>query len=294
MALEPFSSGADQSGASGVGGYAAGTGPASSSTGGLNPAFGRSSRDLASDSGPAAAPQGLWTTPGTDTETTAGDGPTANPDAATNRRPDAGHRGAPGAAARKTDPDVDPDTRLGLHPTTSRMVAPELPNYPETGPRSRAATGAVAGVIGAAAVVATAYLLHAAGLIPAPPSLAAASRVVANGGHSALAYVAGAFASIAAGVAWGALFGLLVRRPTIVRGMAFGLLPALFQCLVLAPLAGQGVFFSRVGPAAGTAFTLLFNVLLFGGALGYFCGRWLRPPYTGAVDPDVTTAVRNP
>ena len=50
MALEPFSSGGDVSGTSGVGGHGAGTGPAKSSVGGLNPALGRSSRDLASDS----------------------------------------------------------------------------------------------------------------------------------------------------------------------------------------------------------------------------------------------------
>ena len=47
MAAEPFSTGADQSGTSGVSGYAAGTGPASSSAGATNPAWGRSSRDLA-------------------------------------------------------------------------------------------------------------------------------------------------------------------------------------------------------------------------------------------------------
>src|SRR5438876_1958258 len=101
MALEPFSTGADKSGMSDVEGYAAGTGPeSSSSNGALNPDLGRSSRDLASDSGPGAAPQGLWSTPETEAETT------------DNGRPGDVDR----TGSRKVDPDIDPDTRLGLRP----------------------------------------------------------------------------------------------------------------------------------------------------------------------------------
>ena len=122
MPEEPFSTGADQSGTSGVGGYAAGAGPANSSVGGSNPAFGRSSRDLASDSGPAAAPEGLWSS--TPVSRTPSDH-TAVPD---ERR------------QRKTNPDVDPDTRLGLRPATARVVAPDLSTYPVSGTRTRVAT----------------------------------------------------------------------------------------------------------------------------------------------------------
>jgi hypothetical protein len=111
MAVEPFSSGADQSGTSGVGGYAAGTGPASSSAGGLNPALGRSSRDLASDSGPAAAPQDMLTAGADDADTTTG--------------VDADARAGEGPAferhdGRKNNAALDPDTRLGLRPTVDR------------------------------------------------------------------------------------------------------------------------------------------------------------------------------
>jgi hypothetical protein len=254
----------------------------------MNPAFGRSSRDLASDSGPAAAPQGLWSTPGTDTETTAGTGQTADPDATPDRR--GGLR-----AGKKTNPDVDPDTRLGLRPATRGMVAPQLPTYPVSEPGTRVATGALAGLIGAAAVVVVAYGLHAAGAVAAPSSLSTAVKVMNRpGGGGALGYVAGIFGALMAGAIWGLLFGLLVRRPTILKGMVFGILPALFQWLVLSPLLGQGLFFSRSGLGSGIGLPLLFNVLIFGSLIGYYCGRWLRPPYTGAVDPDLTSAVPNP
>ena len=295
MALEPFSTGADKSGTSGVEGYAAGTGPAGSSRGGLNPSFGRSSRDLASDSGPAAAPQGLWSSTAdtnadtTDANTAAGAGFDTDP----NKRARPGES-LPREDGRKNNPDVDPDTRLGLRPATAGMVAPNVPTYPVSDAATRAATGAVGGVIGAAVVVVLADLLHWVGLIPATPSVAAASRLLDGRGGPLLIFVAAAFGSVIAGAMWGAVFGLLVRRPTILKGMAFGLVPALFQWLVLSPLLGEGLFFRRLGFGAGVGLPLLFNVLIFGSILGYYCGRKLCPPYTGAVDPDLTSAVPNP
>ena len=276
MAMEPFATGADKSGTSGIEGYAAGTGPAASSVGGLNPALGRSSRDIASDSGPAAAPQEIWST---DT--------------------DADHSDPPGSPlprqdGRKNNPDVDPDTRLGLRPATAGVVAPNLPFYPVSDAPTRAASGAMAGLIGAAVVVAVAYLVHAAGLIPATPALEAAIRILAGRGGTMLSHVGAALGSLIAGALWGLVFGLLVRRPTILKGMAFGLVPALFQWMVMSPLLGDGLFFRRLGAGAGIGLPVLFNVLIFGSIVGYFCGRWLRPPYSGAVDPDVTSAVPNP
>ena len=108
MAVEPFSSDADQSGTTGVGGYAAGTGPASSSVGATNPSWGRSGRDLASDSGPAAAPQDMLTAGADDRDLTNGPREDAHADdgPAFER-----HDG------RKNNAALDPDTRLGLHPT---------------------------------------------------------------------------------------------------------------------------------------------------------------------------------
>ena len=263
MARDPFSSNAG--GFSGVSGY--------NTTDARSPALGRSSRDLASDTGPGAAAEGLFTTPDTDTETTTGTGRdrTTGDDAL--RRD------------RKANPDVDPDTRLGLRPATSGMIAPRQPAYPETGPGTRVATGAVAGLIASAVAAGTWYAIHWAGVAPAPPSLAAVNAGTGLGGAAAAAL--GLVAAVAAGGAWGALFGLAVKRPSMLAGMLFGLLPALFQWLVLAPLSRQPVFFGAT--ALGIALPVLFCVLVWGGITGYYCGRWLRPPYSAAVDPDLTT-----
>ena len=264
MAREPFSTNTDGNGFSGVSGY--------NTTDARSPALGRSSRDLASDTGPGAAPQELFTTPDADSETTTG--------SARERTPDADRRD------RKTNPDVDPDTRLGLRPATAGMVAPGQPAYPESGPRTRAATGAVAGLIGGAVAAAAWYAVHWAGVAAPPPSLATARAVLGMGGVGGT--VVGVVASLVTAAAWGALFGLLVRKPTVLKGMLFGVLPALVQWLVLAPLARQPMFFG--GTAAAIGLSVLFCVFVWGGLTGYHCGRWLRPPYSAAVDPDLTTA----
>ena len=51
--------------------------------------------------------------------------------------------------------------------------------------------------------------------------------------------------------------------------------------LVVAPLSGAGLFMGAT--ASGIALPLLGNVLIWGGALGFLCDRWLSPPSTTAL-----------
>ena len=266
MAREPFSSNADATGASGVSGY--------NTTDARSPALGRSRRDLASDTGPGAAAQELFTTPDNDTQTTTGTG---------HGRTSGDERSL---REHKADPNLDPDPRMGLRPAIGGTVAPQQPAYPESGPRTRAATAAVAGLIGGAVAAALWYALYWSGAAPLPPSLAVARWGARFGGVTAS--VLGILGSVVAAVGWGALFGLLVRKPTILKAMVFGLLPALFQWVVLAPLSRQPMFFGLTGVAI--AMPLLFCVFVWGGLTGYYCGRWLRPPYSADVDPDLAAA----
>src|SRR5438067_1948388 len=67
--------------------------------------------------------------------------------------PDADTR--PEVIGAKANPDVNPDTRMHLHPATDHMVAPDLPAYPLSTPAERAAAGFLAGLLGA--VVLTAF-----------------------------------------------------------------------------------------------------------------------------------------
>src|SRR3954462_2430133 len=248
MAHEPFSSKGDASGTSGVSGY--------HTTDSRSPALGPSSRDLASDTGPGAASENSYTTPDTDTQTTTGTG----------RDRTTGNE--PSLRDRKTNPDVDPDTRLGLRPTTGGLVAPQLPAYPKSGPGTRAATGALAGLIGGAIATGVWYALFGTGVSPLPPSLAVARSLAGPGSGSTTMGILG---SVIAAAVWGAMFGLVVRKPTVLKGMAFGLLPALFQWLVLARVSHQPYLFGAT--AAGMGLPLLFCVFVWGGLTGYFAGR---------------------
>ena len=104
MPQEPFSTTSDTStGSGGVGGYGSGLDAPS-------PALGRSSRDLATDSGPMGAPEGAFSSGDVSPDTLTGaDAPDVDPDAPI-------HHG------RKFNPDVDPDTRLNLHPTAPAIA----------------------------------------------------------------------------------------------------------------------------------------------------------------------------
>ena len=78
------------------------------------PALGRSSRDLASDTGPAGASNEQFGVGDRSGEMLTGGSSDPIPD------PD-----APIPRGRKFNPDIDPDTRLGLHPTIKGDAAPD-------------------------------------------------------------------------------------------------------------------------------------------------------------------------
>ncbi|CAA9412024.1 MAG: hypothetical protein AVDCRST_MAG64-2421 [uncultured Phycisphaerae bacterium] len=238
--------------------------------GGLNAAWGRTSADLATDQPAGHAAAGLRSDPdllaGSDDVTGGLGGTKIDPDAGGDIR-----RGR----HRELHPEVDPDTRLGLRPTVSADRLPDQPADAPIDPRTRAATGAVAGLAGAAVVAALMYALFWSGQLAAPTFLAAERTLLGTRGWLDHAFAVLGF--LAAGGIWGWLFGLLVPRPTLLAGVAFGLLPALFHWLVIAPLIGDGLF--NRGTAAGVALPLLFNALVWGGIVGHLCHRWLRPPY---------------
>ena len=270
MALEPFSTNSEGNGLSGVGGYSANSDQRS-------PAFGRSSRDIASDAGPGAAAEATFTTPDTDTETTSGTGKEGEVDHKA-LRPDP-------VKVRRRLSKTDPDERLGLRPAISGIVAPRHPVYPATGRRSRGVTAGVAGVIAAAAAAAVSYGLYWSGLVGMPASQQVARTWLKLGtGVDVLVGIVGA---LLAGALGGMLFGLAFKRPTLLAGMAWGVVATIVQWVILAPATGRPVFYGLTSP--GIALPLLINMLIWGTLLGYLCGRWLRPPYSAAVDPDLTT-----
>jgi hypothetical protein len=80
--------------------------------GALNPALGRTSRDLATDQ-----PAGFGPQPDVETD----------PDSLSSRDNTTGSGQQLPPEARKVNPDRSPDERLGLHPTIAGDAAPDAP-----------------------------------------------------------------------------------------------------------------------------------------------------------------------
>jgi hypothetical protein len=192
-----------------------------------------------------------------------------------------------------TDLKADPDFRPVRPPTTGPQtwaaveedanlghVHRYLPAYPDSPAGTRALTGGIAGALGSVFLAALMYVLFWGNLVT--PTFLAAERAW-FGQHGLWDHVLGVIGYVVAGGVWGAIFGLLVPRPTMLKGMLFGVLPTLFLWLVVAPLMHQPLFLGGRAPAL--LLPLLFNVLIWGSYVGRFCERRLRPPYTTATTP---------
>jgi hypothetical protein len=246
------------------------TGDARPAPGAMNAALGRRSTDLASDQSPGFGPDPIAGVDDRDTFSDADAG--GGNDRAEPLRAD---------GARKFNPDIPPDARMGLSPTIVADPVPDHPVHPVVAdPRTRAATGFLAGAAAAAVLAAVAYVLALAGGPGSAPSFVAASRVWL-GTHGGLDHALGTLGFLVAGGLWGALFALVITRPNVGTGMLFGIVPTVFLWLVVAPLAGAGLFMG--GTLGGILLPLLANTLIWGGVLGYLCDRWLSPPSTAAL-----------
>ncbi len=133
----------------------------------------------------------------------------------------------------------------------------------------RIQTGFVAGALGALVLVALFYAQWAAGLGGVPGFVG--NYRATFGTHGAPDHVLGALLFAASGGFWGAIYGGLVARSTVLRGMAFAVLPTLWFWLVVAPATGKPLFLG--GDPKGLALSLFFNVAVWGAFLGWACGR---------------------
>jgi len=234
---------------------------------GASSAFGRTAEDLATDrpAGHASPDLGSQETLPGAKDVTGGWGPTGvDPDTGGDIR-----RGRP----RALQPEVDPDARLGLSPVTHADDFPDPPLPAAADTRSRVATGALAGLIAAMLVASLLYAIFWAGVAAAPGFVLVERQLLGLGGW--LDHVVGLSGFLIVNTLWGGLFGLLVARPTFLKGVAFGVLPTLVHWL-LAYATHPGSRMEWTGSAIGLP--LLYHALIWGGLLGMLSGRWLGAP----------------
>lgn len=107
-----------------------------------------------------------------------------------------------------------------------------------------------------------------------PPLFITTYRNVFGGAPLLEAACIGGVLFVLSGAAWGMLFSTFVTDPSSVRGMLFGIAPAFWVFVVVAPLLlNQPVFFGFAAPKVIPP--LLFNCLLWGGFVGWFMRKAL-------------------
>ncbi len=90
------------------------------------------------------------------------------------------------------------------------------------------------------------------------------------------AAVIGGLLFVLSGGAWGALFGEFVSDPSPARGLVYGIAPAFWVFVVVAPvMLDQPIFFGFAAPEIIPP--LLFNCLLWGVFVGWFMQRAESP-----------------
>ncbi len=130
-------------------------------------------------------------------------------------------------------------------------------------------TGFIAGCIGAIILVVAMYILKAAGL--GEPGFIGMYRGMTNTNSPSDPLIAGLIFVVAGGGIWGIIFALLVKNPTLIKGLLFGILPTLWLWVVVNAMLGKPLFngFNMMG----LLMPLIFNMLIWGSFVGWYCSR---------------------
>ena len=143
-----------------------------------------------------------------------------------------------------------------------------------TAMKARPTAGFIGGTIGSLLIVAIMLILFAV-QGTTPMFMATYTSAIGAGGPLAAGLVGGLL-FVLSGAVWGALFAALVPNPTVLKGIGFGLVPALWLWVVVAPLMlGQPLFFGFAAPKIIMPF--IFNCIVWGSATGWHARRHAQP-----------------
>jgi hypothetical protein len=131
-------------------------------------------------------------------------------------------------------------------------------------------TGFIGGSIGAIVLALITYAMQAAGK-GVPPFVSTYRATI--GMHPADQLVALILFIISGGI-WGLIFTWMVKRPTVLKGILFGLLPNLWLWIAVAGALGKPLFngFTLMGILG----PVIFNMLIWGSILGWYASRKLN------------------
>lgn len=135
--------------------------------------------------------------------------------------------------------------------------------------------GFIAGAIGAVILVVIMYIMQAMGM--GQPGFVAMYHG-AFGEDAAGGDIAAALIFIISGGIWGAIFALLIKHPTVLKGFIFGLLPTLWLWIAVNAFIGKPLF-NGFEPK-GLIMPVIFNMVIWGTFVGWYLSRRSHTHYT--------------
>ena len=136
---------------------------------------------------------------------------------------------------------------------------------------NRLSTGFIGGCIGAIILVVIMYILQALGM--GEPGFIGMYRGMFGENPPADQFIAAILFIISGGI-WGLLFGLLVKDPTVLKGMLFGILPSLWLWIVVNAVLGKPMFNGFT--TKGLLMPFIFNVVIWGTFIGWYMSARLH------------------
>ena len=136
--------------------------------------------------------------------------------------------------------------------------------------KNKLKAGFIGGSIGAVVLAAVTYIMQAAGK-GEPPFVSTYRATI--GTHPADQLIALILFIISGGI-WGLIFTWMVKQPTILKGILFGILPNLWLWTVVNAAVGKPMFngFSLMGILG----PIIFNMLIWGSILGWYVSKKLK------------------
>ncbi|MCY7423046.1 MAG: hypothetical protein LH478_15045 [Chitinophagaceae bacterium] len=130
-------------------------------------------------------------------------------------------------------------------------------------------TGFIGGCIGAIVLLTIMYIMKAAGM--GEPGFIGMYRGMTHSNGASDPLIAGLLFVILGGGIWGIIFALLVKNPTLLKGLLFGILPTLWLWVVVNAMVGKPLF--NGFDIMGLVMPLIFNMVIWGSILGWYCSR---------------------
>ncbi len=139
---------------------------------------------------------------------------------------------------------------------------------------NRLSNGFIAGAIGAIILAVIMYIMQAMGMDQ--PAFVTMYRGSFGENPPSDQFIAAVLFIISGGI-WGAIFALVVKDPTIVKGMLFGFLPTLWLWVAVNGFMGKPLFNGFL--AKGIIMPIIFNVVIWGSFVGWYMANRLKKGY---------------